>query len=81
MQVQFKFPRKLQGIPDKDGKPSAKLFSAGSQIHEVPDEMAENWFFKAMVKAGDISVIPVAIAASKADKPTKAAPSQPQKKA
>jgi hypothetical protein len=83
MLVQFKYPRKLQGLPDKDkdGRPMvvSKIFAASPVPQELPDSMANDWFFKSLVKSGDVAIVPPAIAASKSEKPEKAS-LQPQKK-
>jgi hypothetical protein len=44
MQVQFKYPRIIEG----------KLYAKG--IHEVPDAAAADWFFKACVNDGACSI-------------------------
>lgn len=70
MQVQFKYPRKL-------GK---HTYQKG--IHEVPDEFADDWFFKAQVEAKDCVIIESQVAEPevKAEKPKAKPTSQSQRK-
>jgi hypothetical protein len=67
MQIQLKHARKFS--VDGKGKP-AKFFPPGT--HTVPDELADDWFFKGQVKEGHVSIL---AAPDKAEKPT-----QPQAK-
>jgi len=83
MLVIFKHPRKLH-VPGPDGgKLVAKLYLSSPLPQEVPDSCEKNWFFKALVKVGDVSIVPAALAAAKDEKPPEkpkdAAPSQSQK--
>jgi hypothetical protein len=82
MKVIFKYPRKLN-VLGESGKKEGKLFVADKLPQSVPDALKDDWFFKALMKAGDISVVPDEVANSKSEKPPekeKAAPSQSQKK-
>ncbi len=84
MKVIFNYPRVLNLPSAADGaKAVRKLFQKGPLPQEVSDKLADDWFFKAQVKAGAISIVPAEIAASKDEKPkaanAAAAPSQPQK--
>lgn len=65
MLVRFAHPRKLN-----HGKQS-KLYPKG--VHEVPDALKDDWFFKAQVKEGHLAIMP------KAEEPAAdEAPAKPQ---
>ena len=65
MLVRFAHPRKLNL-----GKKESKLYPKG--VHEVPDHLKEDWFFKAQVKEGHLAIMP------KEEPAAEEAPAKPQ---
>ena len=54
MKVLFKQPRKLWVQDEKKDMKVSKHFPKG--VHELPDALLEDWFFKALVEAKDVTI-------------------------
>jgi hypothetical protein len=62
MKVHFKFSRGIDG----------KIYHKGA--HDLDDKLADHWFFKALVKQGDVKVL-----GAEAAKPSAGLPASPEK--